>query len=133
MKAHIDRASRWAEEWRRLESGEAVEGVLMQTGATLITKSPFRLGDPVTCVDMDPVSLDDGSTPKSISTLNLPESLIDWRQSQSSWKGLQIFKLNYTPEHFPGSVQVDGATATRIQNPVSDPAEITRELQQDLS
>lgn len=84
-------------------------------------------------MDTDPVSLDDGSTPKSISTLNLPESLIDWRQSQSSWKGLQIFKLNYTPENFPGSVQMDGATATRIQNPVSDPAEITRELQRDLS
>ncbi|PUU73133.1 hypothetical protein B9Z19DRAFT_574963 [Tuber borchii] len=133
MKAHIDRASRWAEEWRRLESGEAVEDVLMQTGATLITKSPFRLGDPVTCVDTDPVSPDDDSTPKSISTLNLPESLIDWRQSQSSWKGLQIFKLNCTPEQFPSSVQMDGTTATRIQNPVSDPAEITRELQQDLS
>ena len=29
MKAHMDRASRWAEEWRRLESGEAVEDVLM--------------------------------------------------------------------------------------------------------
>ena len=29
MKARIDRASRWAEEWRRLESGETVEDVLM--------------------------------------------------------------------------------------------------------
>lgn len=84
-------------------------------------------------MDTDPISLDDGSTPESISTLNLPESLIDWKQSQSSWKGLQLLKLNYAPEHLPGSVQMDGATATRIQNPVSDPTGITRELQQDLS
>lgn len=29
MQAHLDRASRWAEEWKRLERGENVEDVLM--------------------------------------------------------------------------------------------------------
>ena len=36
MKAHMDRASRWAEEWRMLESGEAVEDVLMVNCAYLL-------------------------------------------------------------------------------------------------
>jgi len=82
-------------------------------------------------VDIDPISLDDGSTPKSISTLNLPESLVDWKQSRSSYKELQNFKLNCTPEHLPCSGKMDEATTTRMQNSVSDPMGITRELQQD--
>ena len=82
-------------------------------------------------MDTDPISLDDGSTPKSISTLNLPESLVDWEQSRSSCEGLQGLELNCTPEHLPSSGPTGGATATRMQNSVSDPVGITRELPQN--
>ncbi|RPA99022.1 hypothetical protein L873DRAFT_1828190 [Choiromyces venosus 120613-1] len=133
MKAHMDRASRWAEEWRRLESGEAVEDVLMTTGATLITKSPFRREHCVTCEDKDSISPDEDPTPKSISTLNLPESLIDWKQGRTLCKGFRKSGVNCVPGHFPSFGQVDGAAAARIQNSVPDPAVITQKLQQNLN
>ena len=49
MKARMDRASRWAEEWRRLENGETVENVLMVSYACSLARckhliSPRRQG-----------------------------------------------------------------------------------------
>ena len=49
MKARMDRASRWAEEWRRLEGGETVEDVLMVNHACSLARckhliSPRRQG-----------------------------------------------------------------------------------------
>ncbi|PWW73623.1 hypothetical protein C7212DRAFT_299938 [Tuber magnatum] len=132
MQAHVDRASRWAEERRRLESGETVEDVLMQTGAALTTKSPFKPEHHATCADTGSIPRDDDTTPKSISTLNLPESLIDWGQGRNSCKGLPRVGVNCVPGHIPGFDQVGGTATARIQNSGLDPAEITRKLQQNL-
>ncbi|KAG0641429.1 hypothetical protein HOY80DRAFT_902492 [Tuber brumale] len=133
MKAQVDRASRWAEEWRRLESGETVEDVLMKTGASLITKSPFGPEHTVTRVDTDSIPLDDKSTPKGIRTLNLAQSLIDQKQGRDLCKELPKFKANCVPGHVPGSGQVDGTTPATMRGSVPDPTEITQKLNQNLN
>ncbi|CAZ80497.1 unnamed protein product [Tuber melanosporum] len=133
MKAQVDRASRWAEEWRRLESGEAVEDVLMKTGATLVTKSPFGPEHTVTCVDIGSILLDEKSTPKGIRTVNLPESLIDQEQGRNWCDELPRFKSSCAIGHFPGFDQADGTTAAMILGSVPDPAESTQKLKQNLN
>ncbi|CUS13803.1 unnamed protein product [Tuber aestivum] len=130
MKVYMDLASRWAEEWRRLESGETVEDSLIQTAAAHILNSLFEPDHPGSCAD--PIPWRDGSTPESISPLNLPESLIDWKKSRNSCKGLPRVKAECTLGDFPGFNRVDGSATTKIQNPVLDPAKATRKPQQNL-